>query len=80
MARQLTILVLMILFSLAWACSKKTSMGNMSDCINKAQINPDAVCTMEYKPVCGCNEKTYSNSCMAFNAGVMEWKEGACPE
>ena len=49
-----------------------------SDCIDESKINKDAVCTMDYRPVCGCNGNTYSNACVAANAGVLKWKEGEC--
>lgn len=33
---------------------------------------------MVIKPVCGCDGKTYNNACLAENAGVTKWSEGAC--
>ncbi len=41
---------------------------------------PDAVmmCTMEWRPVCGCDGVTYGNACGARAAGVPEFTEGEC--
>ncbi|MDZ4703148.1 MAG: SdrD B-like domain-containing protein [Saprospiraceae bacterium] len=35
-------------------------------------------CTLEFFPVCGCNDVTYSNICRASNAGVTIWTPGVC--
>ncbi len=61
---------------LAAACSP--TKKNEADCVGEAK--KDCMCTMQYDPVCGCNNKTYSNACTAGCAGVKSFTKGACPE
>lgn len=48
------------------------------DCIDPAQIDPNAICIGLWAPVCGCDNVTYSNDCYAYNNGVTSWTQGEC--
>ncbi|MDX5340804.1 MAG: Kazal-type serine protease inhibitor family protein [Cyclobacteriaceae bacterium] len=49
---------------------------------NLSCIDPDKIrsgpCTLDYNPVCGCDGKTYPNSCTADLAGLKSWSQGPC--
>ncbi|HZB12982.1 MAG TPA: hypothetical protein VE467_08145 [Chryseolinea sp.] len=44
----------------------------------REDLKADCFCTMQYTPVCGCNNKTYGNACVAGCHGISEFTPGAC--
>ena len=59
-------------------CSfKPDAMCGAADQTGTCTKVPD-VCTEEFAPVCGCNDKTYPNACHAAREGISVGKTGEC--
>ena len=67
------IICLFLLSNLAGCKSSQSS-----ECQEVAKEN--CMCTKQYDPVCGCNQKTYGNSCEAECNGMTNYTKGACSE
>ena len=48
-----------------------------AECVRTPPAEP-MVCTMDWRPVCGCDGITYPNACGARAAGVPEFRDGEC--
>ena len=68
-----SIFVLLLIVYLA--CKKEKQN---TDCIDPQKIELNKACIEIYQPVCGCDNKTYSNSCFAAINGIESWIEGTC--
>lgn len=59
-------------------CKFKSECG-ATDAGGSCVVRPKA-CTKIYKPVCGCDGKTYPSDCVAASQGVDVQHNGACPD
>ncbi len=82
------ILLFLLLMAILLAGCQRTSVPAPANTVKdsasakeqpcKGPADLERMCTMQYQPVCGCDNKTYSNQCVAKSKGVLRMTEGAC--
>ena len=59
------------------SCFKDNANSYSNECKENQNIK-EIACTREFIPVCGCNNKTYSNQCIAGAWGIETYTMGEC--
>jgi hypothetical protein len=68
-----------IFLALAVLLACEDDDDNKQTCIDPSKIEDVLVCPDVVDQVCGCDNKTYENECVAKGSGVTTWTAGACP-
>jgi hypothetical protein len=82
----LNLLISSFVFAEEPICKKNSDCSEMEyckkslgDCEGDGQcVQKSEICTMEYKPVCGCDKNTYSNLCSSESKGISVLSDGEC--
>ena len=80
MTTQLTYKFIFLAFLISeFSSSSSKEIKAEEICIDPNQVKLDAICTLEYAPVWGCDNVTYGNLCQFTNNGLLNYTDGECP-
>lgn len=66
-------------FDSSYQCGGQCISNVVIECVDSLLIDETVLCIALFDPVCGCDNITYSNSCVAtYYGGVTSWTPGEC--